>query len=35
VSGADAYIVLRNGKEITAPLRIEGSAKEWMDKRGK
>lgn len=30
--GADAYIVLRDGKEITGPLRIEGSQKEWTDK---
>jgi hypothetical protein len=31
VAGADAYIVVRDGKEITAPLRIEGSNKEWTD----
>jgi hypothetical protein len=30
--GADAYVVLRDGKEITGPLRIEGSQKEWTDK---
>ena len=29
--GADSYIVLRDGKEITGPLRIEGSQKEWTD----
>ena len=32
VTGADAYIVVRDGKEITGPLRIEGSQKEWTDK---
>ena len=32
-TGADAYIVIRDGQEITAPLRIEGSEKEWADKR--
>ena len=31
VKGADAYIVVRDGKEITGPLRIEGSQKEWTD----
>jgi hypothetical protein len=30
--GADAYIVVRDGKEVTTPLRIEGSQKEWTDK---
>ena len=30
VPGADAYIVLRDGREI-GPLRIEGSQKEWND----
>jgi hypothetical protein len=29
--GADAYMVLRDGKEIAGPLRIEGSQKEWTD----
>ncbi len=29
--GADAYIVVRDGKEITTPIRIEGSQKEWVD----
>jgi hypothetical protein len=33
VAGGDAYIVLREGKEIAGPLRIEGSQKEWEDKR--
>jgi hypothetical protein len=32
VPGADAYIVVRDGKEITGPLRIEGAQKEWSDK---
>lgn len=32
VPGADAYIVLRDGKEITGLLRVEGSQKEWTDK---
>jgi hypothetical protein len=31
VSGADAYIVLRDGEELTEPLRIEGSEKVWRD----
>jgi hypothetical protein len=29
--GADAYIVVRDGKEVTGLLRIEGSQKEWTD----
>lgn len=32
VNGADAYVVVRDGKEIAGPLRIEGSQKEWTDK---
>jgi hypothetical protein len=31
VPGADAYLVLRDGKQIAGPLRIEGSQKEWSD----
>jgi len=31
VIGADSYIVLRDGKEVAGPLRIEGSHKEWSD----
>ncbi len=31
VIGADAYIVLRDDRIITRPLRIEGSAKHWTD----
>lgn len=32
VPGADAYVVVRDGKQVTGPLRIEGSQKEWTDK---
>jgi hypothetical protein len=32
VDGADAYVVVRDGKEVTGPLRIEGSRKNWTDK---
>lgn len=32
VPGADAYLILRDGKQIAGPLRIEGSQKEWTDK---
>jgi hypothetical protein len=32
VTGADAYVVVRDGKEIAGPLRVEGSQKEWTDK---
>ena len=35
VAGADAYIVVRDDREITAPLRIEGSRKEWQDREYK
>jgi hypothetical protein len=31
VPGADAYLILRDGKPITGPSRIEGSQKEWSD----
>lgn len=31
-TGADAYLVVRDGKEIAGPLRIEGSEKQWTDK---
>ncbi|HZO83845.1 MAG TPA: hypothetical protein VFC26_01450 [Verrucomicrobiae bacterium] len=30
--GADSFIVVRDGKEIAGPLRIEGSQKVWTDK---
>jgi hypothetical protein len=32
IAGADSYIVMRDGKEIAGPLRIEGSQKNWTDK---
>jgi hypothetical protein len=32
VPGADAYVVLRDGKEAAGPLRMEGSQKEWVDR---
>jgi hypothetical protein len=32
VNGADAYVVVRDGREVTGPLRIEGSQKQWTDK---
>ena len=35
VPGADAYIIVRDGKEIAGPLRMEGSQKEWTDKIGR
>lgn len=31
VAGADAYVVVRDGKEVAGPLRIEGTQKEWTD----
>jgi len=31
-AGADAYIVVRDGKEIAGPVRIEGSHKVWTDR---
>lgn len=31
VAGADAYVVLRDGKEIAGPLYIEGARKNWAD----
>jgi hypothetical protein len=34
VEGADSYLVVRDGKEIAGPLRIEGATKEWADKTG-
>ena len=30
-AGADAYIVVRDAKEIAGPLRLEGSRKQWSD----
>lgn len=32
VPGADAYIILRDAKEIAGPLRAEGVRKGWSDK---
>jgi len=32
VPGGDSYVVVRDGKEIAGPLRIEGSQKVWTDK---
>jgi hypothetical protein len=31
VPGADAYIVVRDGREVGGPIRIEGSEKRWTD----
>jgi hypothetical protein len=31
VPGADAYIIVRDGKEIAGPLRLEGAEKTWTD----
>jgi hypothetical protein len=31
-TGGDAYVVLRDGKEASGILRIEGSVKEWTDR---
>ncbi len=32
VPGADAYIIVRDGKELGGPLRVEGSQKVWSDR---
>jgi hypothetical protein len=34
VNGADAYVIMRDGRDVTGPLRIEGARKEWTDKAG-
>jgi hypothetical protein len=34
VPGADAYVVVRDGKEVAGPMRLEGAQKEWADKGG-
>lgn len=34
VPGADAYLIVRDGKDLGDLLRIEGSRKEWTDKSG-
>ncbi len=31
VTGADAYVVMRDGRRVTAPIRREGSRKAWVD----
>jgi hypothetical protein len=31
--GADAFVVLRDGREVAGPLRIEGSQKQWTDQK--
>jgi hypothetical protein len=31
VPGSDAYLVLRDGADVSGPLRIEGAQKEWRD----
>jgi hypothetical protein len=32
VPGGDSYVVIRDGKEIAGPIRVEGSQKFWEDK---
>jgi hypothetical protein len=32
VPGADSYLIVRDGKELGGPIRIEGSRKEWTDR---
>ncbi|MSR57534.1 MAG: hypothetical protein EXS05_07665 [Planctomycetaceae bacterium] len=34
VPGADAYVVIRDGKPVAGPFRLEGSQKEWVDQPG-
>jgi hypothetical protein len=31
VAGADAHVVVRDGREVTGPLRLEGAQKVWTD----
>jgi hypothetical protein len=31
VAGADSYVIVRDGKELTGPIRLEGSQKVWTD----
>jgi hypothetical protein len=31
VAGADSYVIVRDEKELSAPIRLEGSRKEWTD----
>ncbi len=35
VPGGDAYIIVRDGKEVAGPLRAEGSQKFWIDQNAK
>jgi hypothetical protein len=35
VPGADSYVIMRDGKELGRPVRIEGSQKEWTDRAGR
>ena len=30
-AGVDAYVVVRDGREVAGPLRLEGAQKEWTD----
>lgn len=32
VPGADSYLIVRDGRELAGPLRLEGARKEWADK---
>jgi hypothetical protein len=31
VAGGDAYIILRDGKQVAGPMRLEGAEKTWSD----
>ena len=33
-AGADAYVVVRDGREVAGPMRLEGAQKTWADKGG-
>lgn len=35
VVGADAYVIVRDGREAAGPLRVEGAQKEWRDPGGR
>lgn len=35
VTGADMFVILRDGREVAGPLRVEGSEKQWVDNVGK
>jgi hypothetical protein len=32
VPGADSYVILRDGRQVAGPLRIEGAQKRWTDR---